>query len=90
MEETIKNLRLDHAATYRIQVQGRVRDGLADWLQEVSVRMDRLSGGPTITTLTGTVQDQAGLHGLLNRIRDLNIPLLSVRLIDPQILDAKE
>ena len=34
---------------------------------------------------TGIVQDQAALHGLLNRIRDLGIPLLSVQLINPVI-----
>lgn len=85
-----ENLRLDHKATYQIKLQGDAKEGLMDWLDEATIKLDRLSGGPVVTTLTGTVQDQAGLHGLLNRIRDLNIPLLSLQLIDPQILHPKE
>jgi len=36
------------------------------------------------TTITGPVADQAALHGLLAKIRDLRLPLLSVRRIDPE------
>jgi hypothetical protein len=36
------------------------------------------------TTLAGRVADQAGLHGILVRIRDLGLPLLSLTWIDPQ------
>jgi len=43
-------------------------------------------GGDTI--LTGQVVDQAALHGLLNRIRDLNLPLLSLERIDPNKVDT--
>jgi hypothetical protein len=35
------------------------------------------------TTITGPVADQAALHGLLAKIRDLGLPLLSVRRLDP-------
>jgi hypothetical protein len=86
----IKNLRLDRKATYQIKLQGDASANLIEWLEGARVELDRPSGGPAVTTLTGTVQDQAGLHGLLNRIRDLNIPLLSLQLIDPQILNPKE
>jgi hypothetical protein len=37
-----------------------------------------LEDGVTITTITGIVTDQAALHGLLERIRDLNLTLISV------------
>ena len=86
----MENLRLDRKATYQIKLQGDASASLGEWLEEASIMLDRPSGGPTVTTLTGTVQDQAGLHGLLNRIRDLNIPLLSLQLIDPKILNPKE
>ena len=85
-----KNLRLDRKATYQIKVQGDASANLTEWLEDASVKLDRPSSGPAVTTLIGTVQDQAGLHGLLNRIRDLNIPLLSIHLIDPHILHTKE
>ena len=38
---------------------------------------------PGQTTLTGPVADQAALHGMLARVRDLNLPLLLVRRLDP-------
>jgi hypothetical protein len=37
-----------------------------------------------VTVLAGPVADQAALHGLLARVRDLGLPLLSVRRIDPE------
>jgi hypothetical protein len=35
-----------------------------------------------VTALTGTIVDQAALHGLLTRIRDLGLPLLSLRMLE--------
>jgi hypothetical protein len=37
------------------------------------------AGGVTITTLTGVLADQAALHGLISRIRDMGLPLLLVQ-----------
>jgi hypothetical protein len=90
MGEMSKNLRLDRKATYQIKVQGDASANLTEWLEDASIKLDRPSSGIAVTTLTGTVQDQAGLHGLLNRIHDLNIPLVSLQLIDPKILNVEE
>lgn len=86
MEPKIASLTQAQPATYQIKVQGRLRKGWADWFDDLTVTVEQSESKPTITTLTGLVQDQAALHGLLNRIRDLSIPLLSVQLIDPPIL----
>jgi hypothetical protein len=43
-------------------------------------------GGETV--LTGPVTDQAALHGILNRIRDLGVPLLSVKRLRPEEANA--
>ena len=85
MKQTIEGLRLGQSAKYQLKVQGRLREGWSDWFDDMTVNIEQIAGGPTITTLTGIVQDQAALHGLLNRIRDLSIPLLSVQLINPPI-----
>jgi hypothetical protein len=53
---------------YRIEVQGRLDESWTSWFDDM-----------TITTLSGVVADQAALHGLLARIRDLGLPLLSVQ-----------
>ncbi len=86
METTIASLNQAQSAKYQIKVQGRLRKGWSDWFDDLTVTIEQHKGRPTITTLTGVIQDQAALHGLLNRIRDLSIPLLSVQLIDPPII----
>ena len=69
---------MDQPATYRIKVQGRLDEGWSDWFSGMTVAVECREDGPTITTLIGIVPDQAALHGLLNRIRDLSLPLLEV------------
>lgn len=86
MKQTVESLRLDQAATYQIKIQGRLAAGWSGWFDDLALQTEHPAAGPTITILTGLIQDQAALHGLLNRIRDLSLPLLSVQLIDPAII----
>ncbi len=60
--------------TYRIFVGGHLDDRWSDWLDGLVIR--RQDDGTT--ALVGPVVDQAALHGVLARIRDLGLPLLSV------------
>jgi hypothetical protein len=64
---------------YEIRVQGLLDAGWADWLGGMDLRHER--GRETV--LTGAVPDQAYLHGLLARIRDLNLTLIAVNRIGP-------
>jgi hypothetical protein len=64
-------------AAYRIRIVGRVNNGWSDFMSDLGESCDQ-ENGATITTITGVVADQAALHGLLERIRDLNLTLLSV------------
>jgi len=64
-------------ANYRIRIAGRVNDDWSDFLSDLEQSFDQ-ENGVTITTITGIVADQSALHGLLERIRDLNLTLLSV------------
>jgi hypothetical protein len=89
MKQKIKGLHQGQTAKYQIKVQSRLKEGWSDWFNDMTINYEQNAGGLTITILTGVVQDQAGLHGLLNRIRDLNIPLLSVQLIHPSILQKE-
>jgi hypothetical protein len=61
---------------YRIRLRGHLSQNWSDWFAQMAVATE---GSDTI--LTGSVPDQAALHGLLNRIRDLNLTLLSVERI---------
>jgi hypothetical protein len=48
----------------------------------MAVAVECFDDGWAITTLSGTVADQAALHGVLARIRDLGLPLLSVECLE--------
>lgn len=69
------------SAKYQVKIQGRQVRGWSDWMDDLEIATEFNSEGVTLTTLSGIVKDQSGLHGLLNHIRDLGIPLISVQLI---------
>ena len=64
---------------YQIRVRGRLGPRWAAWFAGLAIT----PGDNGDTLLTGPVVDQAALHGLLARVRDLGLPLLSVILLDP-------
>ena len=69
-------------AAYRVRIAGRVNDGWSDFMSDLEQSFDP-ENGVTITTINGIVADQSALHGLLERIRDLNLTLLSVACDGP-------
>lgn len=83
LNNSIDQLRRSQPAKYQIKIQGRHNETWSDWMDDLEINIVRLGKGASITVLTGNVKDQAGLHGLLNRIRDLSIPLISVQFVNP-------
>ena len=65
------------AETYHIRVRGHLDAVWASWFEELTVTNER--GGEAL--LAGPIVDQAALHGILLRIRDLGLPLLSVNRV---------
>jgi len=65
---------------YEIRVAGHLPAQWADWFEGLSITLEE--GGDTL--LTGQVIDQAALHGLLKKVRDLGLPLLSVNQVLPR------
>jgi hypothetical protein len=77
-----QRLRLDEPAKYRIAIQGRLDERWVTYFDGMTVSVDNQDPEFTKTTLTGSIMDQAALHGLLNQIRDLGLPLLLVERIE--------
>ena len=73
----MEDARFSHQqALYEIRVQGVLDEQWSDWFAGLTVTPQ--ADGSTL--LVGQVRDQAALHGLLNSIRDIGLPLLSVEL----------
>src|SRR5689334_23739839 len=70
----------DEPRMYEIRLKGHLDDKWADWFDGLTIT--RADNGETL--LHGTVIDQAALHGVLRKVRDLGLPLLSVMQVDPQ------
>ena len=67
----------DRGDWYEIRVQGRLDDRWSAWLDGLD-----LSHSDGTTVLRGCITDQAALHGLLQKLRDIGLPLLSVTRAD--------
>lgn len=78
-----QKLNLDRPATYRIKVPGRLDENWSDWVEGMTITVERENDGPSVTTLTGVLVDQAALQGLLRRLYALGLPLLEVKWIGP-------
>ena len=65
---------MDASYTYEIRVEGRLPERWSGWFEGLAVRLE---GNETV--LTGPLPDQAALHGLLRKIHDLNLVLVSVK-----------
>jgi hypothetical protein len=64
---------------YEIRIKGHLDDRWADWFEGLSIT--RADNGETL--LRGPLNDQAALHGVLRKVRDLGLPLLSVNIAAP-------
>lgn len=62
---------------YQIRIKGHLGPGWTDWFEDLTITLEE--NGDTL--LTGPVVDQAALHGLLRKVRDLGVPLLSVNRV---------
>ena len=64
---------------YQIRIKGHLGSKWTDWFEGLTITLE--DNGDTL--LTGPMVDQAALHGLLKKVRDLGMPLLSVNPVKP-------
>ena len=62
---------------YQIRIEGHLGQQWADWFEGLDIAPEEHGS----TLLTGTVIDQAALYGLLKKVRDLGMPLISVQRV---------
>jgi hypothetical protein len=68
----------DAPAIYQVRVQGQLGSEWQAWFDGLTIT----TGPEGQTLLTGPVRDQAALHGLLRKVRDLGLPLLAVNRLE--------
>lgn len=71
---------------YQIRIRGQLGPQWTDWFEGLTITLEE--DGDTL--LTGPVIDQAALHGLLRKVRDLGLPLVSVSPIGRGQADQSE
>ena len=68
----------DRSVFYRIRIQGHLGQQWTTWFDGLTLTLEEDGN----TLLSGPVADQSALHGILKKIRDLGMPLLSVNFVD--------
>ena len=68
----------DQPVVYQIRIKGHLGCEWTDWFEGLTITLEEDGN----TLLTGPVIDQAALHGLLKKVRDLGMPLLSVNPLE--------
>ena len=68
---------------YEIRVKGHLDESWSEWFDGLTIT--NLDSGETV--LRGEIVDQAALHGVLSKVRDLNLPLIAVSSVGPERQD---
>jgi hypothetical protein len=76
----------DGAGLYEIRLKGHLNNRWTGWFEGLTITLEEEGD----TLLTSRVIDQAALHGLLKKVRDLGMPLVSVRPVEPGPRDASD
>jgi len=71
---------------YQIRIKGHLGRQWTDWFEGLTITLEEDGN----TLLTGPVVDQAALHGLLKKVRDLGMPLVSVSPLEPGQADKSD
>ncbi len=77
---------IDQPMVYQIRIKGHLSRQRMDWFEGLLITLE--DNGDTL--MTGKVIDQAALHGILKKIRDLGMPLLSVHSVGSSSHDTSD
>jgi hypothetical protein len=68
----------DQPMVYQIRIKGHLGSEWTDWFEGLTIKLEEDGN----TLLTGPLVDQSALHGLLKKVRDLGLPLVSVNPVE--------
>jgi hypothetical protein len=74
----------DESGFYEIRLKGHLDDRWVDRFEDLAITLEEDGN----TLLSGLVADQAALHGLLKKVRDLGVPLVSVSLVQLNVTNS--
>lgn len=83
-DKPIDNKKCDQPQHYEIRLKGHLDSQWTDWFEGLTIK--REENGDTL--LIGPIVDQAALHGLLKKVRDLGMPLVSVSPVETSRADG--
>lgn len=75
---------VSQSKVYQIRIKGHLRIQWTEWFEGLTIAIEEDGN----TLLTGSMIDQASLHGILKKVRDLGMPLLSVNIIGDNLQDT--
>ena len=85
-DEQQLNPEVNQQMIYQFKLKGHLGQQWMNWFEGLTVTLEEDGN----TLLSGTVVDQSALHGILKKIRDLGMPLLSMNLIDSNPADKTD
>ncbi len=78
MDENPGQAQPERCTIYEIRLKGHLDEHWSEWFDDLTVTYDEHDN----TILTGPIVDQSALHGLLKKVRDLGLPLISANRIE--------
>ena len=85
-DEQKSNPEANQQTVYQFRIKGHLGQQWLNWFEGLTATLEEDGN----TLLSGTVVDQSALHGILKKIRDLGMPLLSMNLIDSNPADKTD
>ena len=85
-DEQKSNPEANQQTVYQFRIKGHLGQQWLNWFEGLTATLEEAGN----TLLSGTVVDQSALHGILKKIRDLGMPLLSMNLIDSNPADKTD
>jgi len=81
----------ENGGIYEIKIKGRLDEHWSQWFEGMTLKgVENGESGQMCTLITGPIPDQPALHGLLAKIRDLNLTLISVHRINSETNKREE